>query len=139
MRFLFLVEGILRFPNYRHYFPRTISRNNVGRIIRVARFRENAFGKVSPFIRPTFARYRRSIGRTIVDRFSPQLRRDEDRGCRSGREEERKGKERREGRFSTSVRRIRRGGPVMQSRAKGKGERFTIEFDSSPWKNLISV
>lgn len=96
MRFLFLVEGILRFPNYRHYFPRTISRNNVGRIIRVARFRENAFGKVSPFIRPTFARYRRSIGRTIVDRFSPQLRRDEDRMSEwERRGKERKGKERR--------------------------------------------
>lgn len=85
MRFLFLVEGILLIiaitflVQFRVITLEELSASRVSVKTRSGRF-----------IRPTFARYRRSIGRTIVDRFSPQLRRDEDRMS----EWERRGKER---------------------------------------------
>lgn len=135
MRFLFLVEGILLIiaitflVQFRVITLEELSASRVSVKTRLGRSRLSA--RPSPVIVVPLA------GRSLTD-FLPNYVVTKT-GCRSGREEERKGKERREGRFSTSVRRIRRGGPVMQSRAKGKGERFTIEFDSSPWKNLISV
>lgn len=138
MRFLFLVEGILLIiaitflVQFRVITLEELSASRVSVKTRSGRSRRLS-ARPSPVIVVPLA------GRSLTD-FLPNYVVTKT-GCRSGREEERKGKERREGRFSTSVRRIRRGGPVTQSysRAKGKGERFTIEFDSSPWKNLISV